>query len=95
MRIVMMTSCGLYGALPDLTFAADPGAAVLGSRSSGVGGLADGGGAGPIGPNFVRMPRSVRILGEKRIAIVFDSLGQKVEGRERLLVRQVEPHAGK
>jgi len=30
-----------------------------GSRASGVGGLAAGGGAAPIGPNFARMPRSV------------------------------------
>ena len=30
----------------------------LGSRSSGAGGLAGGGGAGAIGPNLARMPRS-------------------------------------
>jgi hypothetical protein len=31
----------------------------LGSRSSGVGGLAGGGGAGAIGPNLARIPRKV------------------------------------
>ena len=35
-----------------------------GSRSSGVGRLAGGGGAGPIGPNLYRMPRSVLMRGD-------------------------------
>src|SRR6516225_2610423 len=36
----------------------------LGSRSSGVGGLAGGVGAGAIGPNFARIPRKVRRRGD-------------------------------
>jgi hypothetical protein len=36
----------------------------LGSRSAGLGGRAGGGGGGAIGPNFARMPRSVRMRGE-------------------------------
>jgi hypothetical protein len=37
---------------------------LLGSRSSGVGGLAGGGGVGTIGPNLARMPRKVWTRGD-------------------------------
>ena len=37
---------------------------LLGSRSSGVGGLAGDGGAGAIGPNLARMLRKVRMRGD-------------------------------
>jgi hypothetical protein len=37
---------------------------LLGSRSSGVGGLAGGGGAGAIGPNLARMLRKVWMRGD-------------------------------
>jgi hypothetical protein len=59
-----------------LTLGADRGAARrLRSSSSVVCGLAGGGGAGPIGPNFVRMAGSTHNAGRERIAIGLDLQG--------------------